>query len=1105
MWSRPPVVRLALLLLALPGPLAAQTPQASVSGIVTDATGAVLPGVRVTARNLATGQQTVVATNHRGLYVLAAMPVGEYSIEAEKSGFKKHLRGGVTLTTSATVALDVVLAIGEASETVTVTADAPLLQARSSDVSQLIESRAVEDLPLGDRRTLNVVMMTGAAVFVQYDSGSKPNFSLAGGRTQSQMFWIDGGTGQNMRLGIGQVDLDPPVETVQEVKVVSNNYAAEYGGSAGGVIIATTKSGTNTFRGSLFEYFRNDALDAANFFAPVDAGGRKSKAPLRYNVFGGTIGGPIRKDRTFFFLGYEGTRRREGLIRTLTVPSDAQRRGDFSQTLNAQGARITIYDPATTRVEGGRTVRTPFPDNRIPLERLDPVAVRLMQFYPLPNRPPDNVAGANNFRANFNQVLTRNNVTAKLDHQFAGGHKLNLRYLYNSDDRDFTSPFPERAADTNTLARRHQHYFYAGYTRLIRPTVLNELRYTYSDRINHEQSFGLGGGWPAKLGLRGVPDDAFPTFTVAGFATLGAGTHERRQFPIRQHQLVDNLSITQGRHTLKAGVEVRPSFNFEVNRPSVSGQFGFTTLPTGQPGTAGTGSAFASLLLGFPNSVTLRETEALERSSWYLAAFVQDTWTLHPDLTLNIGMRWETDTPIHDKNDRMNGFEPDAINPVSGTRGSVRFAGVDGWPSNPYATDLNNFGPRFGFAWRPFGQKRTLVRGGLGVFFAHPFDHGAPSSASLGFEKSASLTTPDNGITAPFFLRDGVPALRETAASRDAGFGAVPVDRPTTTAVTFYERDRGTGYAMQLNFGVQHQLAGAMLLDASYVGNLSRKLPSPNLSINQIPPERMGPAASQRDRPFPQFSNVSTLFPTLGVVNYHAFVLRLERRFASGVGVLASYTWSRFLNDTDEGGSALGDSGVYSDLYNRRRDYGPSSNDIPHRFTLSGVYELPVGRGKPLLAEHWLRHVFGGWSLGVLALAQAGPPFTVTTQTNTANAFSAGALRADVVRDPKLPKGQRTLARWFDAEAFAQPRPFAFGNGSRGILRGDGTFTVDLSVLKNVTLPKDKRLQLRVEMFNALNHPNFGLPGHSFGAPGFGVVSDAPSARTLQLGARLAF
>jgi Carboxypeptidase regulatory-like domain len=1107
---------IALICLMVVSDLSAQAPTATLSGIVTDTGGAVIPGVTIAAVNPMTSQRTVATTNDQGFYVLTQLPVGEYGIEAEKTGFKKYVRQGLTLTTAATLALDIQLEVGATSESVTVTGEAPLLQTRTSDVSTLIESKAVQDLPLGDRRTLNIIKLTGAAVFVAYDAGTKPNFSLAGGRTQSQMFWIDGGSGQNMRLGIGQVDIDPPVETVQEVKILSNSYAAEYGGSAGGVIIATTKSGGNEFHGSLFEYLRNDALDAANFFAPI-VNGEKQKAPLRYNVFGGTIGGPILfpkkvfgpaeydgHNRSFFFFAYEGSRRKDGLPRTLTVPTLLQRQGDFSQTFNAQGQLIRIFDPDTTRRVGNQTVRDQFQGNRIPANRLDPVALNLLDYYPLPNKAPDNITGANNFSGNYQQILTRNNFTAKVDHNFTERDKINVRYLYNSDDLGFTSVFPIPAADTVAPALRHQNYIYFGYTRVFSPTVINEFRYTYSNRINHATSLGLGEPWPSRIGLEGVADEAFPQFTVAGVTTLGAASHERRQFPIQQHQWVNNLSITRGRHALKTGVEFRPSYNFEVNRPSISGQFNFTTQPTGLPGSANTGLGLASLLVGFPNGVTLRETEALDRSSWYMAGFFQDDWTLSQRLTLNLGVRWETDTPIKDKDNRMNGFDPQAINPVSGTPGVVRFAGVDGWPEAPYETDWNNFGPRVGFAWRPFA--RTVIRGGAGIFFAHPFDHGAPNSAALGFEKSANLNTPDNGITAPFLLKDGVPPLNLSGGALDAGFGAVQVGRATTTAVTYFERDRRTGYSQQFNLGIQHELPGGWLVEASYLGNLSRKLPSQNLSINQIEPSRLTASSTQRDRPFPQFSNVTIVFPSLGASNYHAGTLRVEKRFAAGFNLLSTYTWAKFLNNVDEGGSALGDNPPYSDYYNRRFDYGPSSNDIRHSFTVSSVYELPFGEGKRWLSNHPARHLFGNWAVSVLALVQTGPPFTVTTQTNTTNAFSAGpALRPDLRGDPELNGGERTLTRWFNTAAFAQPDALKFGTSGRGIVRGDGITNFDISLLKNVVFAERKQFQLRLEMFNAFNHPDFGLPGHTFGGPGFGVVSSARAGRTIQVGLRLVF
>jgi Carboxypeptidase regulatory-like domain len=1138
--------------------LLAQSPQATISGIVTDSVGAVVPGVQVTAINPTTTKRTTAVTNEEGFFVLTQLPIGGYTIEAEKTGFKKFVRQGLTLTTGATVPLDIQLDIGAASDTVTITGETPLLQTRTSDVNTLIESKTVQDLPLGDRRTLNIIKLTGAAVFVSYDSGTKPNFSLAGGRTQSQMFWIDGGSGQNMRLGVGQVDIDPPVETVQEVKVLSNNYAAEYGGSAGGVIIATTKSGGNEFHGSLFEYLRNDALDAADFFAPV-VNGEKEKAPLRYNVFGGTLGGPVwlpkklfgpagydGHNKTFFFFAYEGTRRHEGLTRTMTVPTRLQRQGDFTEMLGSplctnaagafgncggafatpyfvtdtagnrlQGRAGMIFDPTTNRIEGGRTVRTQFAGNIIPLDRFDQVAQNLLEFYPLPNQAPANASGANNFSANYQQILTRNNFTAKLDHNFTERDRFNFRYLYNSDDLSFTTVFPNIVADTNAPALRHQNYFYWGYTRTFSSTVINEFRYTYSNRINHVQSFGLGEPWPTQLGLKGVPDGAFPRINVAGVTSLGAGTHERAQLPIQQHQLVNNLSVTHGRHALKIGTELRKSLNFETNRPSISGQFGFNTLLTGQPGSAATGIGFASLLLGYPNGVTFRETEVLDRYSWYLAGFIQDDWTISQSLTLNLGLRWETDTPITDRNNRMNSFDPEAINPVSGTPGVVKFAGQDGWPSQPYETDWKNFGPRFGFAWRPFGLQKTVIRGGAGIFFAHPFDRGAPSSASLGFENSATINTQDNGLTAPFLLRDGVPAISLSGETRDDSYGAVRPGQGATTVVTFFERNRRTGYSQQLNLNIQHELPGQITIETGYIGNLSRKLASNNISINQITPEKMAEIASranaadrvgrQTDRPFPQFSGVTLVAPSFGISNYHALVLRAEKRFTAGFNFLTTYTWSKFLNNTDEGGNALGDEEIYANYYDRSSDYGPSGNDIRHRFTISSVYELPVGRGKRYLAKGPLGLIAGNWSVGVLTLMQTGPPVTITTQTSTTNVFSAGGQRADMLRDPNLKSSERTLDRWFDTSAFVQPAAFTFGTSGRGVIRGDGIVNIDISLLKNFFFAEQKGLQFRLEMFNAFNHPDFGLPGTTFGGPGFGVVSSARGGRNIQVGLRLVF
>jgi len=1104
------MTRLLFLPLALCAMLSAQTPQAAITGAVTDSQGALVPAATVVVRNADTQLTTSVATNESGLFTARALPIGRYTLTVEHPGFKRYVRTGLVLTTGQNLELNVQLDIGQATETVNVNARTSSLDTRTSDVSQLIESKTIEDMPIGDRRSMNIINITGAAVFVNYDSGGKPNFSLAGGRTQSQNIFIDGGTAQNMRLGIGQIDTDPPVESTSEVKVLSNSYAAEYGGSAGGVIIATTKSGTNQLKGTLFEYLRNEKLDAGNFFAPF-VNGEKVRAPLRYNVFGGTIGGPVMipklykgKDKTFFYFSYEGSRRNEGQTRQMTVPDDLQRNGDFSRTVNAANAMIPIYDPATARVEGGRTVRDLFPGNRIPSQRFDSVARNLVSFWPSPNRPPDNVTGANNFRGNWVQTLTRDNLIAKVDHNFSEKDRVTARYMYNSDDLGLTSVFPNPAAETNGTALRHQQFTYVSWNRVVSPTKLNELRFTYGNRINWQRALGLDGNWPKQLNLQGLPGTALPQFNVQGFQTLGSNAQERRQFPIQQFQIVDNFSWTRGRHGVKFGFEWRPSMNYEINLPTASGAFTFSPLSTGQPGTAASGLGLASLLLGQPLNFSANATQVLDRRSTYWAAFIQDDWTISRKLTLNLGLRWELDTPIRDTQNRMNGFAIDQRNPVSGTPGVVRFAGQNGWPTLPYRTDLNNFGPRLGFAWRPFGEK-TVVRGGGGISFAHPFDAGVPNAVALGFSQSLSLNSPDNGITSPLILRNGLTGFSLQPPTLNDNFGAVAVGAPPNQAVTFFESNRATGYALQYNLTIQHELNGGILLETAFIGNNSRKLPSSGLSLNQIPWNILGPAnQSQRDRPFPQFTGVTVQNPSLGVSNYNAFTARVEKRFSGGFNVLATYTFAKFLNNTNEGGTSLGaGAGPYSDLYNRRLDYGRSDNDVRNRLTFSSVYEVPFGKGKRWGSSNPLRYVIGDWALGAIALVQTGAPVTITTQVDTRFNFAAGGLRANVAQDPNLGGDARTLGRWFDTNAFSQPANYRNGTAGASIVTAPGKVNFDLSLLRNFPLGENRKFQLRGEFFNLFNKANFGTPGAVFGAPGFGVIGAADPGRRVQIGARL--
>ena len=1083
-----------------------QSNQATLNGVVTDSQGGAIADASVVATDLQTGAKTTVKTNESGFYSIPNLAVGKYSISIERQGFRRSVRDLVQLTTGQVLDLDARLEVGETTETVKVTAEAPLVQSSTSDVEQLVDSNSITDLPLGDRRTMNVITLIGAAVFVGYNTtgGLKPNFSLAGGRTQSQMFWIDGGTGQNMRLGVPQMDLDPPIDAVAEIQVLSNNYSAQYGGSAGGVIVETTKSGTNDFHGSVFEYFRNNAMDAPGFFAPIQ-NGKKLGPEVRYNVFGGTIGGPIRHNKTFFFFAYQGRDRRDGSVETVVVPTVLQRTGDFSQTLSG-GKIVPIYDPASTTTVNGVSTRVQFPNNVIPVNRLDPVAVAALQYYPLPN------VAANTAQGNIVTKSFANFYEGKVDHSFRDNDRVTVRYIFDGLNPTPTSIYTDPAADPATFSLAHLNLYHGAWTHIFGSTKVNDLRFEYSDRYNHTAVNDTGENFVAKIGLQGVPSDVFPNFAPSGYSALGSTAADRRQYPITQYQLVDDYSWTVGKHSLKFGGELRRSFNHEIDLNTPSGSFAFVTQATGLSGNASTGNSIASMLLGIPDTFSENATEALNRYSWYLAGFVQDDWKVSRSLTLNLGLRWEADTPMADTNNRMNGFDPNEINPVSGTPGVVKFMGVNGYRTNAYNGDWNNFGPRFGFAWKPFGWVNTVLRGGYGIFYAHPFDSGVPNQAALGFSTSISITSPDNGLTFPFYLRNGVPNVTATAPALNDSFGAVPVGQTPTTAVTYFDTSRRTGYAHQFNLGVQHQLPGSMSVEVTFLSNDGRKLPNATIPIDQIPPDVLGPGqSSQAFRPFPQFSNVSIISPAFATSNYYAGMVRFEKRFSKGVSVVSSFTRSKFLDDSFEAGSTLGSNGgPYSNYYNRRADYGYSSNDIPNRFTVSAVYDLPFGAGRRWLTSGPGGVIVGGLTLTTIATVQSGPPFTVTANTNTTDAFSAGALRPNVSGNPNL--SDPTVARWFNTAVFSQPPTYQFGDEGVGILRAAGLRNIDISVQRIFKIKEHLPLEFRVEAFNAFNHTDFGIPGSIFGAPNFGVVTSAGASalsvgapRQIELGLRLGF
>ncbi|MBI1899394.1 MAG: TonB-dependent receptor, partial [Acidobacteria bacterium] len=974
-----------LLVLVLASSAPAQVATGSVTGIVTDPSQGRLPNVSLRLANEDTGVTRTATTNSEGEYTFPLLGSGRYRIEAEASGFQRFTRSSIVVELGRVVRLDIALPLGQLTESVDVSAAAPLLESESSTVGQFIENKTIADMPLNGRRVGELLGLMGGAVFVRGDV-IRPRVAVAGGRADHQQWMLDGVNASNIALEIPQALFNPPVEAVQEIRIQQNAYSAEFGNSAGGVVTMTTRSGSNKFNGLVYEYLRNDTLDARNFFAA-------SRPPLRWNVFGGSLGGPVIRNRTFFFTHVEFQRQRVGVVRLLTVPGEAQRRGDFSQTTNAAGALIRIYDPATSRPDPqdpSRTIRTAFPGNLVPSSRIDPVAAKVIATYPLPNQPPTNRAGANNFNRNASNALNITTWTSKIDHIFSERDRLSVRYVMHDFPTNNTAAFDEPAADPNANeSDRRAHSLVFDEIHSFTPTLINEFRLNWQPRRFRTNTLSLDQGWPTKLGLRGVSDRAFPRINAAGFVSLGATNQERVQIPIHDTHVLDSVSLYRAGHSVRLGGEIRLARNVDDLNSLTSGQFSFNVQPTGLPGVSNTGNSIASLLLGFPNSANTRDSDELDRRAKYFALYAQDDWKVTPGFTLNFGVRWEAHTPRFDANNRQNGFDPSQINPVSGTPGVITFAGLDGLGSRIYDGDWNNVAPRVGFAWRAFGQSDTIVRAGYGVFFGPPLP--GSNNTSAGFEISGDFSTPDNGITAPFYLRDGMPDVR-TRPQLGPGFGAVRPGSPVRFAPQFIEKEREIGYSQQWNVTVQRELGWSTLLEFGYLASVGHKLPGPNSNINQVRPELMGPGNAQVRRPFPQFGNVTTVAPMWGNSSYHGLNIKIEKRFSHGLNFLGNYTWSKFIDDVPAGFEIGAVSGGMQNYYDRRAEKALSGNDVRNRFVWSSVYEIPVGRGRRWLAEGPAALLAGGWNIGAIVTLQDGSPVGLTVQTNTTNAFTPGAL-----------------------------------------------------------------------------------------------------------------
>jgi len=1073
-----------------------------ITGRVTDPSNALAPGAEVTVTNTGTGDKRTAVTNDQGYYTVLFLSPGNYQVMVQKAGFKAAVRSGVRLQVEQIARLDFILEVGAVAERIDVVGTAPLIESETSTVGQVINNKSIVEMPLNGRNAWHLVQLSAATVFVGGigDAAEIPVASMAGGRAFSQGLFVDGGSVQKSGMARAMAELGPMVDSVEEFKVITNNYAAEYGRSAGGVFTAVTKSGTNQYKGTVFHFLRNNAFDARNTFS-------LTQAPLRYNQFGGTLGGPIRKDKTHFFVGYEQTKQSRGTPVILTVPDADRKRGVFTGLTDAGGNALQLYNPFTTRqspTNATLRIRDPFPANVIPSSLFDPVAVKAMSYYPDPN-VQGNLAGANNFNVNATPKRTQHHGTARVDHVLSDKNRIFFRYInqhnFTPQVNVFSEPAASSAGPQTRTIRNLAHTAMGAFTRTMSPSLVSETRFSWLKQSRSVLHDSIDQGWPAKLGFRTASERAFPAFAPQNYTFVGARNAFREQRG-PTYMINQVFTYSRGKHNLKTGFEYRWNGQTDEFDTIPSGDMIFASQGTGLQGNARSGDGFATFLLGFVTSATLRDQIPLRTQNYSLGGFVQDDWKVTPNFTLNLGVRYDIEPPPISPEDTFSGFSMTEIHPTARVPGVVKFAGVDGFPRRIADVDGNNIAPRFGFAWRPGGNERRVIRGGYGIFFGNTNDVGYGTGTNLGFSTEAAFVSPDQNQTAAFFLKDGLPRFDLPGPqSRTPAFGL-------NNNITYYERHRLAPYSQQFNFGVQQEMK-SVLVELQYIGNLGRKLTATDVSINQVRPELVGGAGTiQSRRPYPQFTNVTMVAPNWGASSYHGLVLHTEKRYQGGLQFLFNYTFSKFIDNVDH--IAAGDFGGtpgagYQDFYNRSLDKALSPNDLRHNARFNVIWDLPFGVGRKWLTGGPAAQILGGWQLSALGTLLTGAPYGVVTQNNTCECSSAGGQRANILRNPDLPEDQRTAGRWFDIGAFAQPGRFLFGDAARSVGRAPGTSQFDLGIMKNFAFGERFRIQFRGEMFNAFNNVNLGIPGTALGSPNFGAINTAADARVIQLGLKVYF
>ncbi len=1095
----------------------AQSDRGTLTGTVTDSTGRVVPAVALTVTNEGTGISTTTSTSESGTYAIPLLTIGSYTLTARAAGFKSYVRRGIAVQVGQTTRIDVQLELGQLEESVTVTAEAPMLTTDTSEVGIVVNQDTFLDLPLtlgGDFRRASSFIFLSPGV-----SGSTWEKHIGGGGSFSDAVYFDGAAMNASPNNDAQYS--PSVDAIGEFKLITNDYSAEYGHALAGVTSFTLKSGTNEFHGSAFEFFRNEKLDARGFFPQV-------KAPTRQNEFGGTIGGPIRRNRTFFFVSIESFRRRQGATQPLvTIPTPEFLQGNFSAWTQP------IYDPATTRPDGrGGFTRDLFPGNVIPQSRISPISQKIAAVIPKPT-----FAGrlTNNYLAPLiSPMQDDHNWSAKMDHQFNTNHNLFGTFIFtNRPAIKGIAAGVEGPAEDHNRQDLNSRFLRIGEDWTINPTTINHFVASFDRVVDTNRSLSFGQGWPGKLGLSGIVGDLFPSVTFTqGYARLGDSVNYRETETT--FGVLDSLSLIRGRHAWKLGFEYQRHRDNSLTRSTDAGLFAFNNLETALPGSGATGNAVASFLLGEVDSANALFYNTELGVRWnYFAIYAQDDFKVTPKLTLNLGLRWDAQQPYTDDRNRLSYMDPFLPNPGAGNiRGAYTFAG-NGW-TRVADSKWNNFAPRIGFAYNP--TRNWVARASYGIFYWGIMDRTSLGIPANGFNTNAAFASADAGVTPAFNWNNGFPQ----------NFPHPPVIAPTVQNgqnATVGLRSQGGvwPYLQQWNFTIERQIGASFAIRTSYVGSKGTHLQAGDATNwNQVDPRYLSlgsllsaninsaqaqaagfrqpfagfsdlwgnrASVAQALRPFPQYASVNQFNPTYGSSNYHALQIYAQKRMSSGFQFTAAYTFSKTIDDTRQYGSGVGQQ----NYYDRRNERSLSVNDQPHILTLSYLYDLPFGTGRRYLSTGAVAKIFGGWTISGIHTYASGLPVSLSV-INTLPIFN-GLLRPNVVGGVPLRGAvgsggfDPARDRWINPAAFAAPAAFTFGNAARYLnLRGDWTRNESLAILKNTPITERVRVQFRTEFSNPFNRVVFGAPVTNFSDPAFGFVqSQANNPRNIQFGLKLLF